>query len=70
MVSQKYGLKLSKIKSGTLIGSGSQIIAELKIGRNCIIGAGSVINKNLRDGTKIIQKRNNDITIFKKKIIK
>tara|TARA_B100001093_G_C26652168_1_gene937964 strand:- start:372 stop:1025 length:654 start_codon:yes stop_codon:yes gene_type:complete len=67
----KNGKKLKcTIQSGTLIGSGSQIIAELKIGRNCIIGAGSVINKNLRDGTKIIQKRNNDITIFKKKIIK
>ena len=47
----------SIIHSGALIGSGTQLIASIKIGNNVIVGAGSVITKNIKSNLKIIQKR-------------
>ena len=49
----------SIIHSGSLIGSGTQLVASIKIGSNVIIGAGSVITKNIKSNLKIIQKREN-----------
>lgn len=54
----KNGKKyISKIRSNSLIGSGSLIIADVKIGSDCIIAAGSIVNKNIKKNTKLIQKR-------------
>jgi len=38
----------TKIKDGTFIGSNSSLVAPLTINENCIVGAGSVITKNIR----------------------
>ena len=38
----------TKIKDGTFIGSNSSLVAPLTINENCIVGAGSVITKNVR----------------------
>ena len=39
-----------KIGSGTTIFSGAVIIGDLKIGRNCVIGANAVVKENVPDG--------------------
>ena len=38
----------TKIKDGTFIGSNSSLVAPLTINENCIVGAGSVITKNVK----------------------
>tara|TARA_B110001469_G_scaffold100928_1_gene98448 strand:- start:1009 stop:1632 length:624 start_codon:yes stop_codon:yes gene_type:complete len=35
----------------TLVGSGANILPEVKVGKNCIIGAGSVVTKDLPDNS-------------------
>lgn len=45
------------IKSNVLVGSGTQLIAKVVIGENSIIAAGSIVNKNIKVNTKLIQKR-------------
>lgn len=51
------GKKTTYIAQGTLVGSGSMIIAPVKIGSNAIIGAGSIVNKDIKDNSKYLQKR-------------
>ena len=51
------GKNSSHVGEGSMIGSGSMIIAPIKIGSHAIIAAGSVVNKNVEDKTKFIQKR-------------
>ena len=51
------GKNSSHVGEGSMIGSGSMIIAPIKIGSHAIIAAGSVVNKNVEDNTKFIQKR-------------
>lgn len=48
------------IGSGVIVGSGTQLVAPLEIGQNVVIGAGSVVTKNLLDDTKFIQRRDVD----------
>ena len=51
------GKNSSHVGEGSMIGSGSMIIAPIKIGSHAIIAAGSVVNINVEDKTKFIQKR-------------
>lgn len=45
------------IGKNSLIGSGTMLIAPLNIGEKVVVGAGSVINKNIPNDSKIIQKK-------------
>ncbi len=47
------GVKKNKtlIKKGSFIGSNSSLVAPVIVGKNCIIGAGSVITKDVPDNT-------------------
>ncbi len=47
----------SVIGRGTYIGSGTMIVSPVAIGDNVIIGAGSLVNKDIRDNQHFIQKR-------------
>ena len=47
----------TSVGSGVTVGSGTQLVAPLTIGQNVVIGAGSVVTKNLADNTKFLQKR-------------
>ena len=47
----------SFVGQNVTIGSNSIIVSPVKIGKNCLIGAGSLINKDINDNSKIIQKR-------------
>ncbi|MDH7512964.1 MAG: DapH/DapD/GlmU-related protein [Clostridiales bacterium] len=38
------------IESGAFIGSGTELVAPVKVGRNAYVGAGSTITKNVSDG--------------------
>lgn len=54
------------IKKGTLIGTGAKILGELTIGENCVIGANSVVTKDVPAdsivvGYNIIKKKDNRI---------
>jgi len=40
------------VGEGTWIGVGTTIIQGIRIGKNCFIGAGSVIVKNIPDNSK------------------
>jgi bifunctional UDP-N-acetylglucosamine pyrophosphorylase/glucosamine-1-phosphate N-acetyltransferase len=48
----------SYIAFGVFLGSATLIISPVSIGENAIIGAGSVITKNILSNERIIQKRN------------
>ena len=39
----------TKILDGAFIGSNTALIAPIKIGKNAIVGAGSTLNKNVKD---------------------
>ena len=45
------GVKKSKtlIKKGSFVGSNSSLVAPVTVGKNSIIGAGSIVNKNIPD---------------------
>ena len=49
--------KKSSVGSNVLIGSGTMIIAPVEIGNNCIIAAGSIVNKDIPNHTKYIVPR-------------
>jgi len=42
-----------KINNCTMIGSGATILPDLEIGKNCIIGGGSVVTKNVPDNSVV-----------------
>ena len=44
-------------RNNTLIGANSTILPYLKIGSNCIIGAGTVVTKNIKSGTIYFNKK-------------
>ena len=44
-------------KENSFIGAGSVIIQGISIGKNCIVGAGSVVYKDLLDNTKYINSK-------------
>ena len=47
----------SFISTGVLLGSATLIISPIHVGKNAIIAAGSIINKNVLPEEKVIQKR-------------
>jgi bifunctional UDP-N-acetylglucosamine pyrophosphorylase/glucosamine-1-phosphate N-acetyltransferase len=47
----------SIVGKDTLVGSNVTLISPVKIGSGCVIGASSLINKDVRNNSKIIQKR-------------
>jgi bifunctional UDP-N-acetylglucosamine pyrophosphorylase/glucosamine-1-phosphate N-acetyltransferase len=47
----------SVIETGVTVGSGTMIVSPVRIGEYTVIGAGSVITKNIKSNTVIIQKR-------------
>lgn len=50
------------IGENTWVGANTIILKGTRIGKNCVIGAGSIIKGNIPDNTLVIQKRN---SIFK-----
>ena len=48
----------SIIKEGVTVGSGSMIVSPVTIGRESIIGAGSVVTEDIGVKERYIQKRN------------
>ena len=46
--------KMPKIKSGTIVSTGAKIIADIIIGKNCIIGANAVVTKSIPDNSVVI----------------
>jgi bifunctional UDP-N-acetylglucosamine pyrophosphorylase/glucosamine-1-phosphate N-acetyltransferase len=40
-----------------MVGSGTMLVAPVSVGRNAVIGAGSVITRNVVDGQRVIQRR-------------
>ncbi len=55
------GFRLGEIEIGdnTWIGAGSIILSGARIGKNCVIAAGSVVKGEVPDNTVLIQKREN-----------
>lgn len=54
------------IKEGTLIGTGARILGELTIGKNCVIGANSVVTRDIPDnsivvGYNVVKKKDNKV---------
>ncbi len=47
----------TKIGSNSLVGSGSMIISPVIVGENVTIAAGSIVNKDIKNNVKYIQKR-------------
>jgi bifunctional UDP-N-acetylglucosamine pyrophosphorylase / glucosamine-1-phosphate N-acetyltransferase len=45
------------VGEGVLVGSGSMLVAPLSIGDRAVIGAGSVVTKDLPPGMKLVQRR-------------
>ena len=65
------GVKKSKtnISENVFIGSNSSLVAPIKIEKNSVIGAGSVITKNVKKGTLAITRSSQvEIKNYKKKI--
>ena len=42
------------VKSGASIGANSTILPNLTIGKDSVVGAGSVVTKNVSDGTTVV----------------
>lgn len=54
------------IKEGTLIGTRARILGELTIGKNCVIGANSVVTRDIPDnsivvGYNVVKKKDNKV---------
>ena len=58
----------TKILDGVFIGSNAALIAPVKIGRDSIVGAGSVITKNVKDKSLALTRSNQiEIKNYKRK---
>ncbi|KGX89267.1 N-acetyltransferase [Pontibacillus marinus] len=53
MGAEKYELKGPTIKENAKIGNNSSLLPNVVIGKDVIVGAGSVVTKNIQDGEKI-----------------
>jgi serine O-acetyltransferase len=42
------------VKRGTMIGTGARILGELTVGEDCIIGANSVVTKDIPDNSLVV----------------
>jgi bifunctional UDP-N-acetylglucosamine pyrophosphorylase / glucosamine-1-phosphate N-acetyltransferase len=51
------GRKSSKVGANTLVGSGVLIVSPIGIGERVVIGAGSVVSKNIEDDERFVQSR-------------
>lgn len=47
------------VDENTFIGANVNLVAPLKIGKNCFIGAGTTVRKNLKDNTFLVDITNN-----------
>ena len=47
----------TKVGADVMLGSGALLVAPLKIGDGAVVGAGSVVTREVTDGARIIQKR-------------
>ena len=54
------------IKESTLVGSGALIHQNLKIGSNCLVGMGSVIVKDIKNNSSVINYPRQITSIIKK----
>lgn len=59
VIKNTYELGEIFIGENTWIGAGTIILMNSKIGKNCVIAAGSVVKGNVPDNTVLIQKRKN-----------
>jgi len=59
--------KISKIEIGdyTWIGANTMILRGTKIGKNCVVGAGCVLNGTYPDNSIIVQKRDTQVIDYK-----
>jgi bifunctional UDP-N-acetylglucosamine pyrophosphorylase / glucosamine-1-phosphate N-acetyltransferase len=58
----------TKILDGAFIGSNTSLVAPIKIGKNSVIGAGSSITKNVKDGSLSLTRSNQiEIKNYKRK---
>ena len=58
----------TKILDGAFIGSNTSLIAPIKIGKNAVIGAGSALNKNVKDKSlSLTRAKQIEIKNYKKK---
>ena len=58
----------TKILDGAFVGSNTSLIAPVKIGKNSVVGAGSSINKNVKDKTLALTRANQiEVKNYKKK---
>ena len=57
--SDRFYLGDIEIGDNTWIGAGTIILLGTRIGKNCVIGAGSVVKGDVPDNTRLIQKRVN-----------
>ena len=48
----------TKISDGAFIGSNSSLVAPIKIGKKSLVGAGSVITKNVKDKSLALTRSN------------
>ena len=51
------GRQSSEVGGDTLVGSGTLILSPISIGARVVIGAGSVVNKNIEDDERFVQSR-------------
>ena len=54
-----YSLGVIEIGDNTWIGANTVILSNTRIGKNCVIAAGSVVKGDVPDNTVLIQKRTN-----------
>ena len=48
---------MSEVGVDTLVGSGTLIVSPIGIGARVVIGAGSVVSKNIEDDERFVQSR-------------
>ena len=63
------------IKEGTLIGTRARILGELTIGKNCVIGANSVVTRDIPDnsivvGYNVVKKKDNKVKYIDFELLK
>ena len=54
-VKEKRGIPCNQVVGeNTIIGCGAKILGDVTIGKNCMIGANSVVTKNIPDNTTVV----------------
>ena len=59
---------MTKILDGAFIGSNTSLVAPIKIGKKSIVGAGSIITKNVKDKSLALTRSNQtEVKNYKRK---